>query len=121
MGGETLGVSDKWRIRTNPFLEMSYVDGGKIFFRGLDSSMRLTGITAERGKLCWVWVEEAFEIEHEDDFCMIDESIRGIVGDGLFKQLTMTFNPWNDGHCGYRNKRKSSQIQGLGSQHGNLL
>ena len=35
---------------------------------------------------------------NEDDFDMLDESIRGEVPDGLFKQITMTFNPWNEHH-----------------------
>ena len=29
---------------------------------------------------------------------MLDESIRGNVSDDLFKQITITFNPWNDRH-----------------------
>jgi phage terminase large subunit len=34
----------------------------------------------------------------EEDFDMIDESIRGEVPEGLFKQITLTFNPWNERH-----------------------
>jgi phage terminase large subunit len=29
---------------------------------------------------------------------MLDESIRGEVSEGLFKQITLTFNPWNEHH-----------------------
>ena len=29
---------------------------------------------------------------------MLDESIRGEVPEGLFKQITLTFNPWNEKH-----------------------
>ena len=29
---------------------------------------------------------------------MLDESIRGAVPEGLFKQATLTFNPWNEHH-----------------------
>lgn len=29
---------------------------------------------------------------------MLDESIRGVTAEGLFKQITLTFNPWNEGH-----------------------
>lgn len=29
---------------------------------------------------------------------MLDESIRGAAPDGLFKQITLTFNPWNEHH-----------------------
>ena len=37
---------------------------------------------------------------YEDDFNMLDESIRGAVpeGSGLFKQITLTLNPWNEHH-----------------------
>jgi len=94
---ERLGAADEWKIKLSP-LEMSYSKGGQIFFKGLDNVMKLTSITADRGKLCWVWVEEAFELSREDDFNMLDESIRGRVKDGLFKQITLTFNPWSDKH-----------------------
>ena len=42
--------------------------------------------------------EEAYEISNETDFAMLDESIRGEVPQGLFKQITLTFNPWNERH-----------------------
>jgi len=42
--------------------------------------------------------EEAYEITKESDFNMVDESIRGKVPEGLFKQVTLTFNPWNEKH-----------------------
>ena len=35
---------------------------------------------------------------NEDDFNILDESIRGEVPEGLFKQITFTFNPWNERH-----------------------
>lgn len=34
----------------------------------------------------------------EEDFDMLDESIRGETAPGLFKQITLTFNPWNEHH-----------------------
>lgn len=34
----------------------------------------------------------------EEDFDVLDESIRGEVPEGLFKQITLTFNPWNEHH-----------------------
>jgi phage terminase large subunit len=49
--------------------------------------------------LCWVWVEEAFEIPREADFDKLDLSVpRGEVPPPLFKQTTLTFNPWNENH-----------------------
>lgn len=95
-----LGVQDYWEIKESP-LEMTYKPTGqKIYFRGLDDPLKVTSITAEHGYLCWMWIEEAYEIGNEDDFNMLDESIRGAIPPetGLFKQITLTFNPWNEHH-----------------------
>ncbi len=50
------------------------------------------------GSLCWGWIEEAYELTSEADFNMLDESIRGELPEGLWKQWTITFNPWNEHH-----------------------
>lgn len=93
-----LGVDDFWDYRLNP-LEIIYKPTGqKIYFRGLDDPLKVTSITVDIGQLCWLWIEEAYEITKEADFDMLDESIRGQVDDGLFKQVTITFNPWNERH-----------------------
>ena len=95
-----LGVDDYCDIKESP-LEMTYKPTGqKILFRGLDDPLKVTSITVEHGYLCWMWIEEAYEISNEDDFNMLDESIRGAIPDdsGLFKQITLTFNPWNEHH-----------------------
>lgn len=93
-----LGVDDFWELKESP-LEMTYKPTGqKIYFRGLDDSLKVTSITVENGYLCWAWIEEAYEIMNEADFDMLDESIRGEVPKGLFKQITLTFNPWNERH-----------------------
>ena len=93
-----LGVDAYWTSKETP-LEITYKPTGqKIFFRGLDDPLKVTSITVEHGNLCWMWIEEAYEIMNEEDFDMLDESIRGEVPDGLFKQVTLTFNPWNQKH-----------------------
>lgn len=93
-----LGVAPHWEIKESP-LEMTYIPTGqKIYFRGLDDPLKITSITVESGALCWMWLEEAYEIMNEDDFNMLDESIRGEVPESLFKQITLTFNPWNERH-----------------------
>ena len=93
-----LGVDAFWDFKESP-LEMTYKPTGqKIYFRGLDDPLKVTSITVEVGCLCWMWIEEAYEIMNEADFDMLDESIRGEVPDGLFKQITLTFNPWNQHH-----------------------
>ena len=95
-----LRVDSDWEVKESP-LEMTYKPTGqKIYFRGLDDPFKVTSITVEHGYLCWCWIEEAYEISNEADFDMLDESIRGAVPPetGLFKQITLTFNPWNEHH-----------------------
>ncbi len=95
-----LGVEGFWEIKESP-LEMTYKPTGqKIYFRGLDDPLKVTSITVEHGYLCWMWIEEAYEVGNENDFNMLDESIRGAIlsETGLFKQITLTFNPWNEHH-----------------------
>lgn len=93
-----LGVDAYWKCNVNP-LEMTYIPTGqKIYFRGLDDGLKITSITVEVGYLCWCWIEEAYEINKEEDFDILDESIRGQMPDDLWKQITLTFNPWNDRH-----------------------
>lgn len=95
---QRLGVTEFWDIKESP-LEMTYIPTGqKIYFRGLDDPLKVTSITVEVGALCWLWIEEAYEIDSEEDFNTLDESIRGRVPEGLFKQATLTFNPWNEHH-----------------------
>ena len=93
-----LGVEAFWRFRNNP-LEAEYIPTGqKIYFRGLDDPLKITSIAVSTGTLCWLWIEEAYEVNREDDFDTVDESIRGEVPEGYFKQTTLTFNPWNEKH-----------------------
>jgi phage terminase large subunit len=42
--------------------------------------------------------EEAYELDSEDEFRVLDETIRGEMPEGLWKQLTLTFNPWVNSH-----------------------
>lgn len=93
-----LGVEHWWSATESP-LELTYLPTGqKIYFRGLDDPLKVTSITVEVGVLCWLWIEEAYEIMSEADFDTLDESVRGAVPEGLFKQVTLTFNPWNEHH-----------------------
>lgn len=91
-----LQVDAFWKFTESP-LEMTYLPTGqKIYFRGLDDPLKVTSIAVDVGVLCWMWIEEAYEITKEDDFNILDESIRGSVPPGLWKQITLTFNPWNE-------------------------
>ena len=89
-----LGVEEFWRARVNP-LELEYIPTGqRIIFRGLDDGFKLTSITVDKGFLCWGWCEEAFEVD-EEDFQLVDESLRGQLPEGYFIQWTLSFNPWD--------------------------
>ena len=91
-----LGVSHQWKCTVSP-LEMTHIPTGqKILFRGLDDGLKTTSIAVTHGVLCWVWVEEAYELENEDAFNKLEMSIRGVMPVGLFKQFTFSFNPWSD-------------------------
>lgn len=91
-------VDDFWETRLSP-LEITYKPTGqKILFRGLDDPLKVTSISVDKGYLCWAWLEEAYELLKEEDFDMIDESIRGAIPDPLYKQWIITFNPWNEKH-----------------------
>ena len=94
-----LGVSHLWSNTVSP-MEMCYLPTGqKILFRGFDDVLKLASATVSFGVLNFVWIEEAFEIEREADFDKLDLSVpRGKVPDGLFKQTTLTFNPWSAAH-----------------------
>lgn len=73
--------------------------GQKILFRGLDDELKITSITVDVGALCFAWFEEAYQIENEDKFSTVVESIRGSVAvPEFYKQITVTFNPWNERH-----------------------
>ena len=93
-----LGVDYMWDFKESPLEATNRVTGQKILFRGLDDPLKITSITVEHGYLCWGWLEEAYEVMKEEDFDILDESIRGEIPEPLFKQWTITFNPWNARH-----------------------
>lgn len=90
-----LGLDAFFDCTVSPMQVTRKSTGQKILFRGLDDGLKITSISVDKGYLCWVWIEEAYEISNEDDFNKLDMSIRGEVPDGYFKQITLTFNPWS--------------------------
>ena len=96
---EKLCVSDRWKNNVSP-MEMTYLPTGqKIIFRGFDDVLKLASTTVSKGYLNYVWIEEAFEISDESDFDKLDLSVpRGSVPQNLYKQTTITFNPWSEEH-----------------------
>lgn len=92
-----LHVEHLWKFNKSP-LEITYVKTGqKILFRGFDNPDSITSITVDEGFLCWVWIEEAYQVEDEQAFNKLDMSIRGKFPDDckLWKQIICTYNPWN--------------------------
>ena len=96
---ERLGVASLWSNTVAP-LEMVYKPTGqKIIFRGFDDVLKLASTTVPYGYLNYVWIEEGFEIASEADFDKLDLSVpRGKIPPPLYKQTTITFNPWSEGH-----------------------
>lgn len=94
-----LGVEHLWGASLEPLMLWYKPTGQRILFRGFDSAEKLASTTVETGTLCWVWVEEAYEITAEEEFDKLDLSApRGRVEPPLFKQTTLTFNPWDGRH-----------------------
>lgn len=91
-----LGLDGYFDWTVSPLQIIRISTGQKILFRGLDEGLKLTSISVDKGFLCWVWIEEAYEITNENDFDKLDLSIRGEVPEGYFKQITLTFNPWSE-------------------------
>ena len=95
---ERLEVSHLWKFNLSPLSAEYLPTGQKIYFRGMDDPMSITSITVDKGYLCWVWLEEAYQVEDEDSFNKVDLSIRGELPDNYFKQFIITLNPWNEHH-----------------------
>lgn len=87
---------DHWRIIQSPLELESKTTGSKIIFRGMKDDRereKIKSINFERGKLTWIWIEEATELD-EKDVDILDDRLRGILENpNLFYQITMTFNP----------------------------
>lgn len=94
-----LGVEEYWdypQKKTSPLVITYKPTGQKIIFKGLDDSKKATSVSVSVGVLCWLFIEEAYEIEDEADFDTLDESIRGKLPPGYFKRVLMIFNPWSE-------------------------
>ncbi len=91
-----LKVSHLFDFKISPLEITVKSTGQKILFRGFDNPDSITSITVSTGYLCWVWIEEAYQVENEEDFDKLDFSIRGINDKALFPQITLTLNPWSE-------------------------
>lgn len=91
-----LGVEQDWTIPKGEMTLTRKSTGQVILFRGASEPDSIASITVEEGVLNFCWIEEAYQIDSEADFDMIDESIRGQLPEGYFKQIVLTFNPWHE-------------------------
>ena len=91
-----LGVEQDWSIPKGEMTLTRKSTGQVILFRGANEPESIASITVEEGVLNFCWIEEAYQLENEADFDMIDESIRGQLPEGYFKQIVLTFNPWHE-------------------------
>lgn len=92
--------STYWEIWESPHRLRSRVTGGEIVFRGMKDNKereKVKSINFSRGKLTWIWIEEATELV-EADVEILDDRLRGLLPSNLFYQMTMTFNPISDKH-----------------------
>lgn len=89
-----------WRINSsNMVMECSH-NYNQIIFRGMNDDKqreKLKSINFKRGKLTDVWIEEATELT-QADFEIIDDRLRGVLPDGQFYQIRLTFNPVSSSH-----------------------
>lgn len=94
-------ADEYWEIRQSPLSLRSKVTGNEIIFRGVNDARdreKLKSINFARGKLVWIWIEEATELQ-ESDVDILDDRLRGILPNpNLFYQITFTFNPVSATH-----------------------
>lgn len=91
-----LGVYHLFEFKVSPLEITLKHTGQKVLFRGFDNPDSVTSITVSTGYLCWVWIEEAYQVADEEDFNKLDFSVRGIADERLFPQITLTLNPWSE-------------------------
>lgn len=95
------GLDRLWSIRTSPSLYLeNKVTGNSIIFRGFSDERareRVKSITVKHGKLCWIWCEEATEIQ-ESDVDILDDRLRGVLPENLYYQVTFSLNPVSASH-----------------------
>lgn len=90
-----------WKINLSPLSMECRLTGNRIIFRGVKDQRqreKVKSITFKRGKLVWIWIEEATELLQED-VDILDDRLRGELDNPrLYYQITMTFNPVSAAH-----------------------
>lgn len=95
------GLSKFWNYTTTPLTMTCKTTGNMIIFRGFSDQRareRVKSINFPKGKLTWIWCEEATEIQ-EADVDILDDRLRGKLDNpNLYYQLTFSFNPISASH-----------------------
>jgi phage terminase large subunit len=91
-----------WKIRANPMEIISKKTENSVIFRGMKDNRdreKVKSITFPKGKLTWIWVEEATEL-FEADVDILDDRLRGDLSfnPNLYYQMTFSFNPVSARH-----------------------
>jgi len=104
-------ASKIWNSTVNPLQLTCNVTGARIIFRGMNDARqrdKVKSINFPVGKLTWIWIEEATELE-EADIDILDDRLRGTLDNpNLYYQITFTFNPVSSSHW---IKRKYFDVQ----------
>jgi phage terminase large subunit len=94
-------AEEYWEILRSPLTIRSRVTGNEVIFRGMNDVRdreKVKSINFAHGKLVWIWVEEATELQ-ESDVDILDDRLRGILDNpNLYYQITFTFNPVSATH-----------------------
>lgn len=90
-----------WDIKVNPLSMECRVTRSRIIFRGMNDARqreKIKSISFPGGKLTWIWIEEATELE-ESDVDILDDRLRGNLDNSeLYYQMTFSFNPVSASH-----------------------
>lgn len=95
------GLSAFWDYTVTPLTLTCKKTGNMIIFRGFSDQRardRVRSITFPKGKLTWIWCEEATELQ-EADVDILDDRLRGELNNpNLYYQITFSFNPVSASH-----------------------
>lgn len=90
-----------WDIGKSSLALRCKTTGNEVLFRGMKDDKQREGVksvTFTRGKLTWIWAEEATELE-ENDIDILDDRLRGkLINENLYYQITLSFNPVSATH-----------------------
>lgn len=88
-----MGIGKYFWFRSQPNRIIYIPTGQVMYFKGFNNPTGLTSTAVATGYLTDIYVEEAFEISSEDEFRMLDGSLR--APDGIPCQITFLLNPWD--------------------------